>query len=100
MPGRGSSDLLQPLLPWSVAVSAIFSYHALYLYALATVLPAHASLIAYFWPLLIVLLSAIADGAPGFSFRHLAGAAMGLLGVALLLADEGADLSSQWAVGG
>ena len=97
---QGMSSFRQPLLPWAVAVSAIFLDHALYFYALATVPPAHASLIAYFWPLLIVLLSAIAPGAPGLSVRHLAGATMGLLGVGFLLAGDGTDLSSQGAVSG
>jgi drug/metabolite transporter (DMT)-like permease len=71
--GTGFSELRQPVIPWIVAVGAIFSYYALYFYALATVPPAHASLIAYFWPLLIVIFSAFGPTSSGLSWKHFAG---------------------------
>jgi drug/metabolite transporter (DMT)-like permease len=49
--------------------------------------PAEASLIAYLWPLLIVLLSALQPG-ERLSARHVLGAALGLAGVATLFAGR------------
>lgn len=92
---RGSLIVFwQPPQAWVVASGAIFLYHALYFYALKTVPPAHASLIAYFWPVLIVVLSALAPGTRGLSLRHLLGVTMGLVGVALLLIRDTSDISS------
>lgn len=81
--------LRQPILPWLVAFLGLFLYHALYFFALATIPPAQASLIAYLWPLLIVVLSAIMPGGTGLRVRHLLGAGFGLAGTALLLSDHG-----------
>ena len=55
-------DLRQPLAPWLLAFCGLFFYHALYFYALSAAPPAQASILAYLWPLLIVLLSAAAAG--------------------------------------
>ena len=43
---------------WLVGIGGLFGYHALYFAALRRAPPADASLIAYLWPLLIVLFSA------------------------------------------
>lgn len=73
--------------PWLIAVAAIFLYHALYFHALATVPAAQASLIANFWPLLIVIFAAMGSGAR-LQIRHLAGAGLGLMGVGLVFAGR------------
>ena len=52
--------LWQPWPVWAVGVGGLFGYHALYFAALRLAPPAEASLIAYLWPLLIVLMSAAA----------------------------------------
>ena len=49
------AQLRQPLAPWLTAFIGIFFYHALYFFALSAAPAAGASLIAYLWPLLIVL---------------------------------------------
>ncbi len=69
---------------WVVGITGIFGYHFAYFTALANAPAAQASLIAYLWPLLIVLLSGLL---PGERLRpmHLAGAGAGLLGAALVL---------------
>src|SRR3546814_374784 len=41
------------LLPWTVGSLAIFTYHACYFYAIATIAPAATTLIAYLWPLMV-----------------------------------------------
>ena len=72
--------------------AGLFGYHALYFAALRRAAPHHAEaetgLIAYLWPLLIVLLSGLL---PGERLRagHVAGAALAALGAALILARGG-----------
>jgi drug/metabolite transporter (DMT)-like permease len=62
----------------------LFGYHALYFSALRLAPAAEAGLIAYLWPLLIVLFSGLL---PGESLRkgHLLGAVCGFLGAALII---------------
>jgi drug/metabolite transporter (DMT)-like permease len=76
--------LRQPGGAWALGFCALFLYHALYFFALRATSPSEASLIAYLWPLLIVLFSA---ATPGQTLRpaHLAGALLGLAGTALLV---------------
>ena len=91
--------LIQPWPVWVVGIGGLFGYHALYFAALRRAPPAEASLIAYLWPLLIVLLSALQPG-ERLSPRHLIGAALGLAGVAALFAGkaDGALFSaSSWS---
>lgn len=77
--------------PWPVWVSGllgIFMYHALYFFALKTAPPAEASLIAYLWPLFIVLLSSLSHKQKRYS-RLLLGTLLGLFGsVVILLQGE------------
>ena len=86
----GFARMRQPWPVWATGFGGIFGYHALYFTALNAAPPAEASLIAYLWPLLIVLLAA-ALPAPGGAGdrrlrpRHLIGAALGLAGTALIL---------------
>ncbi|MCB1355944.1 MAG: DMT family transporter [Maritimibacter sp.] len=62
----------------------LFGYHAFYFTALRLAPPAEAGLIAYLWPLLIVLFSGLL---PGEHLRagHVAGALVSLAGAALIL---------------
>ena len=77
---------------WKVYVfgtAALFGYHALYFTALRLAPPAEASLIAYLWPLFIVLFSGLL---PGERLRvgHLIGAALAFVGAALIVLRGGA----------
>ena len=54
--------LKQPPAVWLLGVAGLFFYHALYFTALSHAPPVDASLIAYLWPLLIVLGSALLPG--------------------------------------
>jgi drug/metabolite transporter (DMT)-like permease len=81
--------LRQPWPVWLLGVGGLFGYHALYFSALRLAPPAEAGLINYLWPLLIVLFSARLPGAGGLRAGHLAGAALGLMGVAALFAGRG-----------
>jgi len=66
----------------------LFGYHALYFSALRMAPAAQAGLIAYLWPLLIVLLSGLL---PGEALRpgHLIGACLGFAGAALIITGGG-----------
>jgi drug/metabolite transporter (DMT)-like permease len=79
--------LRQPLSVWLVGVGGLFGYHAVYFAALRRAPPEEASLIAYLWPLLIVLFSALLPGEK-LKTRHIVGAALGFVGAALLIAGK------------
>ncbi|WP_299624850.1 EamA family transporter [uncultured Tateyamaria sp.] len=76
----------------------LFGYHALYFSALRLAPAAEASLIAYLWPLLIVLLSGLS---PGEQLRsgHIIGALVGFAGAALIISGGGAGFDPT-ALGG
>ncbi|KIN70743.1 Permease, DMT superfamily [Sulfitobacter noctilucae] len=76
----------------------LFGYHALYFSALRLAPAAEAGLIAYLWPLLIVIFSGLL---PGERLRsgHLIGAAIGFIGAGVLLLGGDAGFASQYAGG-
>lgn len=80
-----------PLPVHLFGVAGLCGYHLLYFSALRLAPPAQASLVAYLWPLLIVLLAGLLPGGR-LSGRHVAGALTALAGAALLvLGGEGAE---------
>jgi drug/metabolite transporter (DMT)-like permease len=86
---HGRAALRQPPVVWALGIGGLFGYHALYFAALRLAPPAETSLIAYLWPLLIVLFSALL---PGERLRaaHVAGALLGFAGAIALFAGRGA----------
>ncbi|WP_236839351.1 DMT family transporter [Bordetella bronchiseptica] len=66
---RAWGRLRAPAGAWLLAVGGIFGYHALYFYALGNAPVAEASLIAYLWPLLIVLFALRGPAARGAGAR-------------------------------
>jgi drug/metabolite transporter (DMT)-like permease len=92
-------DLRQPLPVWALGVTGLFGYHALYFTALRNAPPIEAGLIAYLWPLLIVLFSALLPG-ERLRWHHLAGAVLGLAGTVLIVSGgNGFALESGYAGG-
>ncbi len=86
---RGDLDKLrQPATAWALGVGGLFGYHAVYFAALKAAPPAEASLIAYLWPLLIVLFSGLLPGEK-LGLRHVLGALLGFAGVILLALAKG-----------
>jgi len=83
---------LPPAL-WLLGVGGLFGYHFFYFMALKSAPAAEAGLIAYLWPLLIVLFSAFLPGERLFWF-HVVGALISLLGAGLLI-TKGEALSIQ-----
>ena len=78
----------QPAAVWVIGIVGLFGYHALYFTALDNAPPVEASLIAYLWPLLIVLFSALLPG-ERLHWTHLLGGALGLAGAAMLVLQRG-----------
>lgn len=66
----------------------LFGYHALYFSALRLAPAAEAGLIAYLWPLLIVLFSGLLPGEK-LKLGHLIGACFGFSGAALIILGGG-----------
>lgn len=89
---RGLGVLKQSPLAWLHGVGGLFGYHFAYFSALRLAPPAEAGLIAYLWPLLIVLLSA---ALPGERLRlvHIFGALMGFAGTVVLITGRGGGLA-------
>ena len=83
-------------VPWYIyafGIAGLFGYHLLYFTALRLAPAAEAGLIAYLWPLLIVLFSGFL---PGERLRagHLIGAVIAFAGAALIIARGGASFDA------
>lgn len=76
--------LRQPAKVWALGLFGLFGYHFLYFTALRNAPAVEAGLIAYIWPLLIVVGSALLPG-ERLGWHHVAGALLGLAGTALIL---------------
>ncbi|MDF1608064.1 DMT family transporter [Hoeflea sp. YIM 152468] len=74
----------QPAKVWALGLFGLFGYHFLYFTALRNAPAVEAGLIAYLWPLLIVVGSALLPG-ERLGWHHVTGALMGLAGTALIL---------------
>ncbi|MEM6940282.1 MAG: EamA family transporter [Pseudomonadota bacterium] len=96
----GSLCLLRnvPIRIYVFGTFGLFGYHALYFSALRLAPAAEAGLIAYLWPLLIVLFSGLL---PGERLRkgHIVGALVGFAGAALIISGRGVNLSADAAAG-
>ncbi len=77
-----------PAQVWVIGIAGLFGYHFFYFTALRHAPAVEASLIAYLWPLLIVLGSALMPG-ERLQWHHVAGAALGLAGTALIVTKGG-----------
>lgn len=87
-----------PLRIYAFGTLALFLYHQIYFTALRIAPPEQASLVAYLWPLFIVLFSSLL---PGERLRagHVAGALIAFAGAALIVLRGGAGFDPG-AVGG
>ncbi|OKH86933.1 DMT family transporter [Thalassospira sp. TSL5-1] len=91
--------LRQPVGAWVLSVGGLFGYHFFYFVALANAPAVDASLIAYLWPLFIVLLSALLPG-ERLRWFHIAGAICGLGGAAVLVSKgQGVRFDPAFAIG-
>ena len=81
-------QLRQPAIVWVIGIGGLFGYHFFYFMALRNAPRVEAGLIAYLWPMLIVVFSALLPG-ERLRWWHLAGTFGGLLGTALLVTGGG-----------
>lgn len=89
----------QPWPVWSLGVGGLFGYHFFYFTALRNAPEVEAGLIAYLWPLLIVLFSGLLPG-ERLKAGHLVGAALGLAGAVFLMIGGGAfDFDGAYTLG-
>lgn len=87
-----------PLRVYVFGTLGLFGYHALYFSALRLAPAAEAGLIAYLWPLLIVVFSGFL---PGEHLRagHMIGATLGFLGAALIITGGSTGFSTEYVAG-
>jgi len=78
---------------WLLGVGGIFGYHFFYFTALRLAPPAQAGLIAYLWPLLIVLLSGLLPG-EHLKRQHIVGALVAFGGAALIVGTGATGFSA------
>ncbi|KZK90729.1 Aromatic amino acid exporter YddG [Pseudovibrio sp. W64] len=84
-----------PLSGWLLGVGGLFGFHALYFVALQNAPAVEAGLIAYIWPLLIVLFSALLPGET-ITRWHVGGALVALAGYWVLLGWDNSAGNLQW----
>jgi drug/metabolite transporter (DMT)-like permease len=90
--------LKQPAKVWLTGVIGLFGYHFLYFTALRNAPAVEAGLIAYLWPLLIVVGSALLPGET-LKWNHVAGAFLGLGGTVLIVGRNGFSFDEAYLLG-
>ncbi|MDQ0321639.1 drug/metabolite transporter (DMT)-like permease [Pararhizobium capsulatum DSM 1112] len=90
--------LKQPAKVWIVGIAGLFGYHFLYFTALRNAPAVEAGLIAYLWPLLIVVGSALLPG-ERLRWFHIVGAVCGLFGTILIVARNGVQFDEAYTLG-
>lgn len=87
-----------PARVYAFGILGLFGYHALYFSALRLAPAAEAGLIAYLWPLLIVVFSGLL---PGEKLRggHIIGAILGFTGAALIITNGAGSFQAQYLPG-
>ncbi|MBW8640596.1 EamA family transporter [Hoeflea sp. WL0058] len=90
--------LRQPWPVWLLGVGGLFGYHFFYFTALRNAPAVEAGLIAYIWPLLIVVGSALLPGEK-LGWHHVAGTLAGLAGTVLIIAGKGLSFETQYVFG-
>jgi drug/metabolite transporter (DMT)-like permease len=85
-PAKGATRV--PIQVWIIGIGGLFGYHFFYFTALRNAPAVEASLIAYLWPLFIVLGSALMPG-ERLQWNHVAGTLLGLAGTVLIVTRGG-----------
>ena len=64
---------------WALGIASLFGYHFIYFTAIRNAPPVEVSLIAYLWPLFLVVFSAFLPGEK-LKAHHILGVVLGLIG--------------------
>src|SRR5690606_37158715 len=89
--------LTQPPKVWIIGITGLFGYHFLYFTALRNAPAVEAGLIAYLWPLIIVVGSALLPG-ERLRWYHVAGALAGLAGTVAIVSRNGISFDDRYAL--
>ncbi|MBW9087090.1 EamA family transporter [Rhizobium wenxiniae] len=90
--------LRQPAKVWIIGIAGLFGYHFLYFTALRNAPAVEAGLIAYLWPLLIVVGSALLPG-ERLRWYHVVGALAGLCGTVAIVSRNGVSFDQSYLLG-
>ncbi|WP_037081686.1 aromatic amino acid exporter YddG [Neorhizobium vignae] len=90
--------LKQPPNVWITGIGGLFGYHFLYFTALRNAPAVEAGLIAYLWPLFIVVGSALLPG-ERLRWYHVAGAVAGLCGTIAIVSRNGLAFDDAYLLG-
>ncbi|TPJ53843.1 EamA family transporter [Mesorhizobium sp. B2-6-4] len=81
-------SLRQPWQVWAIGTAGLCIYHCAYFFAIQSAPPVEVSLIAYLWPLLIVVFAAFLPG-ERLRSHHIAGVMLGLAGAIVVITKGG-----------
>ncbi|MFO1032687.1 MAG: EamA family transporter [Hyphomicrobiales bacterium] len=81
---QAARALRQDWKAWAVGVGGLFGYHFVYFSAIRAAPPVEVSLIAYLWPLFLVVFSAFLPG-ERLKSHHVLGVLLGLAGAVLVI---------------
>lgn len=94
----GTKFAKQPLFAWLHGVLGLFGYHFCYFLAMSQAPAVEVSLLAYLWPLFIVLFSALLPG-ESLKKQHILGAVSALAGCWLLIGGSDANFNEAYLNG-
>jgi len=94
----GLRHLRQPPLSWLIGVGAYFGYHFCYFAAMSKAPVMEVSLLAYLWPLLIVLFSTLLPKTR-LKLQHVAGALLSFSGCCILVGKGASGFSAEFLSG-
>lgn len=94
----GLKYLKQPALAWFLGIYGLFAYHFFYFLAMSKAPVVEVSLIAYLWPLLIVVFSALLPN-ERLTPSHVLGGLIALAGCWLLIGGGKSNFNSQYLLG-
>ncbi len=95
---RQWSKLKQPWFLWPVGLLGIYGNDLLYIVAFKHAPAAHADLINYLWPIIVILLTGFLPDEK-LSFRHLLAASMGFAGIYILICQNDQGFERQYLFG-
>ncbi len=97
---KGAVAALRQGLPvWLLGIGGLFGYHFVYFSAIRAAPPVEVSLIAYLWPLFLVVFTAFLPG-ERVKLHHIIGVLLGLAGAAVIITGgRGVDIFSSFGFG-